>query len=87
MGQLPQILKLTEPKIQNHEDHFLTEGKKALFRKLSVFSGGFDLIAVEEVCSIESMQGERIIFDKAYIPVSEQYKAAFQEFLDEKFLV
>lgn len=29
----------------------------------------------------------RIIFDKVYIPVSEQYKEAFQNYLDKNFLI
>ncbi len=41
--------------------NLLPEDEKALFRQLSVFSGGFDLITVEEVCANESMQGERIL--------------------------
>jgi len=40
--------------------NLLPEDEKALFRRLSVFSGGFDLLAVEEVCATESMKEERI---------------------------
>lgn len=37
---------------------------------------------------ISTIERNRIIFDKdVYIPVSEQYKAAFQSYLDENFLV
>jgi len=37
---------------------------------------------------ITTIERNRIIFDKdVYIPVSEQYKSKFQEYLDENFLV
>jgi len=42
------------------------------------------IVNLEKVQTIERM---RIVFDKIYIPVSEQYKAAFQDFLDKNFLV
>jgi DNA-binding LytR/AlgR family response regulator len=42
------------------------------------------IVNLAKVNTIERM---RIIFDKVYIPVSEQYKPAFQEFLDKNFLV
>lgn len=42
------------------------------------------IVNLNKVNTIERM---RIVFDKVYIPVSEQYKAAFQEFLDKNFLV
>lgn len=35
---------------------------------------------------IETIERSRIIFGKVYIPVSEQYKDVFQEFLDKNFL-
>lgn len=35
---------------------------------------------------IETIDRSRIVFGKAYIPVSDQYKAKFQEFLDKNFL-
>jgi DNA-binding LytR/AlgR family response regulator len=35
---------------------------------------------------IETIERSRIIFGKTYIPVSDQYKAKFQEFLDKNFL-
>ena len=35
---------------------------------------------------IETIERSRIIFGKTYIPVSEQYKEKFQEFLDKNFL-
>ena len=41
--------------------NLLLEDEKKLFRQLSVFAGGFNLNAVEEVCSNENMQGERIL--------------------------
>ena len=42
------------------------------------------IVNLEKVNTIERM---RIVFDKVYIPVSEQYRATFQEFLDKNFLV
>lgn len=35
---------------------------------------------------IETIERSRIIFGKTYIPVSEQYKDKFQEYLDKNFL-
>jgi len=35
---------------------------------------------------IETIERSRIVFGKTYIPVSEQYKDKFQEFLDRNFL-
>lgn len=35
---------------------------------------------------IETIERSRIVFGKAYIPVSEQYKDKFQEFVDRNFL-
>ncbi len=35
---------------------------------------------------IETIERSRIVFGKTYIPVSEQYKEKFQEFLDKNFL-
>lgn len=35
---------------------------------------------------IETIERSRIIFGKTYIPVSDQYKDKFQEFLDKNFL-
>lgn len=35
---------------------------------------------------IETIERSRIIFGKAYIPVSDQYKEKFQEFLNQNFL-
>lgn len=41
--------------------NLLSADEKALFRKLSVFSGGFDLEAAEEVCTNESTPKENIL--------------------------
>ena len=35
---------------------------------------------------IDTVERSRIVFGKTYIPVSEQYKEKFQEFLDKNFL-
>ncbi|TKG92871.1 response regulator transcription factor [Puteibacter caeruleilacunae] len=35
---------------------------------------------------ITTIERNRIVFDKDYIPISEQYKDAFQDFLDNRFL-
>jgi DNA-binding LytR/AlgR family response regulator len=35
---------------------------------------------------IDTIERSRIVFGKVYIPVSDQYKEKFQEFLDENFL-
>ncbi len=36
---------------------------------------------------IDTIERSRIVFDKTYIPVSDQYKEKFQEFLDRNFLM
>ena len=41
--------------------NLLSDDEKVLFRRLSVFSGGFDLNAVEEVCADESIKREIIL--------------------------
>jgi predicted ATPase/AraC-like DNA-binding protein len=41
--------------------NLLSEDEKILFRRLSVFSGGFDLVAAEEVCANEPLISERIL--------------------------
>ncbi len=41
--------------------NLLKEFEKALFRRISVFTGGFDLMAVEEVCANEFLKKENII--------------------------
>jgi DNA-binding LytR/AlgR family response regulator len=35
---------------------------------------------------IDTIEGRRIIFGKTYIPVSDQHKDKFQEYLDKIFL-
>jgi DNA-binding LytR/AlgR family response regulator len=35
---------------------------------------------------IETIDRSRIVFGKKYIPIGEQYKDKFQEFLDKNFL-
>jgi DNA-binding LytR/AlgR family response regulator len=35
---------------------------------------------------IETIERSRIVFGKTYIPVSDQYKDKFQEYLDKNFL-
>lgn len=35
---------------------------------------------------VQTIERSRIIFGKKYIPISDQYKAGFQEFLDKNFL-
>jgi DNA-binding LytR/AlgR family response regulator len=35
---------------------------------------------------VQTIERSRIIFDKTYIPVSEQYKEKFQEFLGKRFI-
>ena len=35
---------------------------------------------------IDTIERSRIVFGKEYIPVSDQYKEKFQEFLDKNFL-
>jgi DNA-binding LytR/AlgR family response regulator len=35
---------------------------------------------------IDTIERSRIVFDKTYIPVSDQYKDKFQEYLDKNFL-
>ena len=41
--------------------NLLSEDEKVLFRRLSVFSGGFDLLAAEEVCADEHLTREKIL--------------------------
>lgn len=36
---------------------------------------------------IDTIERGRIVFGKTYIPVSEQYKDKFQEFLNKNFLI
>jgi DNA-binding LytR/AlgR family response regulator len=35
---------------------------------------------------INTIERSRIVFGKVYIPVSDQYKEAFQRYLDENFI-
>jgi DNA-binding LytR/AlgR family response regulator len=35
---------------------------------------------------VHTVERSRIVFGKTYIPVSDQYKEKFQEFLDRNFL-
>ena len=35
---------------------------------------------------IDTIERSRIVFGKEYIPVSDQYKEKFQEFIDKNFL-
>jgi DNA-binding LytR/AlgR family response regulator len=41
------------------------------------------IVNLDKITTIEK---SRIVFDKEYIPVSEQYKETFQKFIDEQFL-
>jgi len=41
---------------------------------------------IVNLARIETIERSRIVFGKTYIPVSEQYKDKFQEFLDKNFL-
>ena len=41
------------------------------------------IVNLDMVTTIERM---RIVFDKVYIPISDQYKEAFQKFIDHSFL-
>jgi DNA-binding LytR/AlgR family response regulator len=36
---------------------------------------------------VKVIDRNRIVFDKVYIPVGDQYKDAFQAFIDKTFLV
>ena len=41
--------------------NLLTQKEKILFKRLSVFSGGFDLQAVEKICNDHAIQGEFVL--------------------------
>ncbi len=41
---------------------------------------------IVNLCEIQTIERSRIIFGKTYIPVSDQYKDKFQEFLAKKFI-
>jgi len=42
---------------------------------------------IVNLSKITTIERNRIIFDKVYIPVSDQYKAKFQEYIDNNFLL
>ena len=41
--------------------NLLSEEEKILFRRLSVFAGGFDLVAVEEICASEHFPADKML--------------------------
>jgi len=41
---------------------------------------------IADLEKIDTIERRRIVFGKTYIPVSDQYKDKFQEFLDKNFL-
>ena len=41
---------------------------------------------IVNLCEIQTIERSRIIFGKTYIPVSDQYKDKFQEFLAKRFI-
>jgi non-specific serine/threonine protein kinase len=69
-GRLAEIPSMVPGTIERHKTlqatidwsyNLLTEEEKNLFRRLSIFSGGFALTAAEEVCANEFLLKERII--------------------------
>jgi DNA-binding LytR/AlgR family response regulator len=42
---------------------------------------------IVNLLKIETVERSRIVFGKTYIPVSDQYKDKFREFLDKNFLM
>lgn len=69
-GRLAEIPSMVPGTIERHKTlqatiewsyNLLTEEEKNLFRRLSVFTGGFDLTSAEEVCANEFLPKERII--------------------------
>ncbi len=69
-GRLVEIPSRVPGTIERHKTlqatiewsyNLLSEEEKTLFRKLSVFNGGFDLTAAEEVCANEILSKERIL--------------------------
>ena len=69
-GRLAEIQSMDPRTIERHKTlqatigwsyKLLNEEEKTLFRRLSVFAGGFDLDAAEEVCSCEHLQKENIL--------------------------
>jgi predicted ATPase/AraC-like DNA-binding protein len=68
-GKLAEIPSMDPGIIERHKTlqaaiewsyNLLTEEEKALFRRLSVFTGGFDATAAEEVCADEFLPKESI---------------------------
>jgi len=54
-------------------------------------ASGFNFYARAQVVycefeKIETIERSRIVFGKIYIPVSDQYKEKFQEFVNKNFL-
>lgn len=41
---------------------------------------------IVNLSKITTIERNRIVFDKEFIPVSDQYKEAFQKYIDENFL-
>jgi len=69
-GRLAEIPSRVPGTIERHKTlqatiewsyNLLSEEEKTLFRKLSVFNGGFDLTAAEEVCANGFLSKERIL--------------------------
>ena len=69
-GKLAEIPSMVPGTIERHKTlqatiewsyNLLTEEEKNLFRRLSVFTGGFDLTAAEEVCANEFLLKNKII--------------------------
>lgn len=69
-GRLAEIPSIVPGTIERHKTlqatiewsyNLLSEQEKTLFRRLSVFTGGFDLTAAEEVCANEFLSKERIL--------------------------
>jgi DNA-binding LytR/AlgR family response regulator len=42
---------------------------------------------IVNLSKITTIERNRIVFDKVYIPVSDQYKTKFQEYIDKNFLI
>jgi predicted ATPase/AraC-like DNA-binding protein len=69
-GRLAEIPSMDPGIIERHKTllaaiewsyNLLTEEEKALFRRLSVFTGGFDITAAEEVCADEYLPKDSIL--------------------------
>ena len=50
--------------------HLLSDGEQALFRRLSVFAGGFDLEAAKEICDAD-LDGLQSLIDKSLLHRAE----------------